>query len=154
MIPKKKITTIICKLPANQCYIHCRVFLNSLIKWQQWCHRACKATHRTIKSHYYDITGFFVSGDQIMGMFFHSQGQRMVLRLKRENPFFEGMYCDNKGQISMRACRSVFEGQEISCLFFHCKKKKSPMANKENKGWGGKNSMNIHWPVPRCVHGS
>lgn len=52
-----------------------------------------------------------------MGMFFHRQGQRTVPQVKWQKPFFEGMYYDNKGQVDMRAWRSVFEGQEISCLF-------------------------------------
>lgn len=46
-----------------------------------------------------------------------SQGQGTVPQLKWQKPFFfEGMYYDNKGRISMRALRSVLEGQEISCL--------------------------------------
>lgn len=61
--------------------------------------------------------------------------------------FFEGMYFDNKEQVGMKAWRSVFEGQEISCLFPLSEKNKKQNTHSKQREQGVRGKKFIEYSL-------
>lgn len=112
-----EIITIVCKLSAKLYYKYCFSYKMA-------------AMMTLVLSLYQAVT---------LWACFFTAGTEDCVTSQTAKASFEGMYYDNKGQVDMRAWRSVFEGQEISRLFPLSEKKNNNTHSKQREqGMRGK----------------